>query len=211
MKTDFTYALADIDTMNNHFHWQKGYQEFWDQLSNGTLDDESFQLLMKDLSYFYSRYIEFFSSVLHRNLRSDVMFPLSANFVQALKINLAKIPDIHLNILPGMESICNHMLMTAETDYFSFFLSMYTLNQLIFEKEEFKKVIERHDNKELNKFLSQLPNSTKTLHQIKEYFYSLDKVDLQRVQNNNYTLCETIDFWFEEVLTKYNKSMISIG
>lgn len=210
MNIDFAAAIKEVDRTNQAFQWKKGFHPFWEAVGNRTLREDLFQSFIKDLEYFYTRTIEFSSAALHRNLSPEIMFPLSADLVQLIKLDLDKTPDIHLDITLGIESICNHLLMTAETDYYSYFASLYTLTQLIFNREEFNYIIERNNQTNLNKFFFQLQKAPATLSQIQAHFFPLDQTTFTRILHNNYTLCETIDYWLDEILTEHKKSMIPV-
>jgi hypothetical protein len=204
---DFAEILKKIDRINSSFKWTRGYNLLQEQLKNGNLEQDRFNLLIVDIKYYYARYIEFLSAALHKNLLPDVMFSLSSDFVQALNIGLDKIPDPYLNVTPGIESISNHMLMTAETDNYSFFASLYSLQNLIFGEKEFTQSISKQD-KQLNKFFEVLSRNMQTIEHIKPFLKPVSDGEITRILNNNYTLCETIDYWCEEILKRYNASMI---
>ncbi|MBY4602883.1 MULTISPECIES: hypothetical protein [Bacillus] len=209
MKTDFYNVLVEVDKLNKLFNWEKAYNKFWVNISEETHDSEITEQLLKDIGYFYSRYIEFTSCILHHNLRPDVMFGLSSDYIKILELELEKTPDVSSEVLPGIESICNHLLMTAETDYLSFFVSLYTLNQVIFKRDELKNFLSGKQREEFVEFIELLNKWPYTLKHMSKSFHLIDKIDLQRILNNNYALCETIDYWFEELLEKYQKKMIT--
>src|SRR5690606_33409979 len=97
-----------------------------------------------------------------------------------------------------------------ETDYYSFFALHHTLNELIFNRKEMDYIFDRNQDTELNKFLFQLRENHHTIKNITKHFNPIDMADVQRILNNNYTLCETIDYWLDEVQTKYDKKMLRL-
>ncbi|HGA1024569.1 TPA: hypothetical protein ACIQN7_005909 [Bacillus cereus] len=206
MLIKYTDVFKEISTMHETFPWTKGYKQFWQEVSNGSLDNESKNQFLKDLTYFYTRYLEFSSAILHRNVRYDLLFMLSSDYIQNFHVKLDKIPDTNIDISPGMESICNHMLVMAETDIFSYFTSFYTLHKMIFEKEELQSLLS--SDEQLSKLLKHIEKSAYTLSRVKNVINHIESRDIRPILNNNFTLCETIDYWFDEIINNYVKEMV---
>ncbi|MED4590509.1 hypothetical protein [Priestia flexa] len=202
----FDEIIKEVDLINNSFQWEKGFNDFWFRLNQQTIDEESKTQVLTDLLYFYTRYLEFASSILHRNTNQDLMFILSADYVQILNLELNKLPNLNIDVSPGLESICNYMLVMAETDLLSYFISFYTLNKLIFRKEQFKELVVKNEG--LTNFFNLMDKSFYTLNRVGKLVGDVKASELNRILKNNYTLCETIDYWFNEIIIKYNKKMV---
>lgn len=188
------------------FSWSPEALQFQQKLKDKKLSNEKAAEFLKELVYFVNRYFEFGSAILHRNLRSEVMFPLSYDFFRVSKLNLQLDSESHLP-LPSTESICNHLLVTSETDPTCYYLSYLAIFETIIPSQLKETVssykVDAKITAELHDCFQILHNTPSVIAEISSHLGQTSSKDQNRIIGQIYSLYELMDYWYKELEEDY--------
>lgn len=200
--------LAEAQAFAAGRTWKASYQEFWNQLETGELDSKIASQTFGELLDYKRRFVGFGSSVLHRNIQTDVMYAVSRHYIITTRIEIEQQVADELP-LPALEAIANQMLYLAESDPAGYLIATALIPQHVFKSRALTNALAVYelglDKANVQKYLEQLAVSTDLVEEVKGYFAPLTAEDRVRIMNNVFILLEMSESLVEELTASYTK------
>lgn len=199
----FTEKISLVDSYILNWKFKSAETLFWSKIAT---DKQLLDLFINQISYFYKSSLNFWSSILHKDIGSENSFQISQYFIKISKFLLnEQSSSFNTDVVPlcATEAICNQLFILSETDPTVFLAVAFVPIDQIFKNKKMLDILSIANFPEIAEI--SWKKYFNVTNETKNYLNKLQNLTLRKnidskILNQTHLLLETADLLFEELL-----------